>query len=168
MVVPQDLSRPINVFFVYLSLFIALLFNAIPWNVHYSNALPDFVALVLLYWGINQPHRSGLLQAFIFGLLVDVLIGTALGSHSLAYVTALYFVLLWQRQFEFYSGWQHVILVWLLMVLIQIINLLANVLLANGVFFNWPYLLSSATTAILWAPLSNLIFFLQNWSNKET
>lgn len=168
MVLPQKLFRPSSVFFIYLSLCVALLFNAIPWYAHHSSALPDFVALMLLYWGINQPHRSGLLQAFIFGLLVDILVGTVLGSHSLAYVIALYSVLLWQRQFEFYSGWQHVMWVWLLMVLIQFTNLLVNVVLADGVFLNWPYFLSTVTTAILWAPLSNIIFLLQNWSNKET
>ncbi len=114
-----------------------------------------------MYWGINRPQRSGFVQAFIFGLFVDVLIGTGLGSHSLAYVIALYFVLHSQRRFEFYSGWQQVVVVWILMLLIQVVNLLASVILSNGVFYSWMYFLSSVTTAILWVPLSNVILFLQ-------
>ncbi len=46
MVVSQDISRPTSFLFVFISLIIALLFNAIPWFGQDGGASPDFVALL--------------------------------------------------------------------------------------------------------------------------
>jgi rod shape-determining protein MreD len=45
--------------------------------------MPDFVALVLVFWSVHQPRRVG--TAFFFGLLMDVHHGSLLGQHALAY-----------------------------------------------------------------------------------
>jgi rod shape-determining protein MreD len=45
--------------------------------------MPDFVALVLVFWSVHQPRRVGM--AFFFGLLMDVHHGSLLGQHALAY-----------------------------------------------------------------------------------
>jgi rod shape-determining protein MreD len=34
--------------------------------------VPDFLALVLVFWNIRQPHKVGIGIAFLFGLLMDV------------------------------------------------------------------------------------------------
>ena len=35
-------------------------------------AMPDFLALVLVFWNVHQPRRVGVGVAFFFGLLMDV------------------------------------------------------------------------------------------------
>ena len=63
--------------------------NLLPLGRH--PALPDLLALVLVFWNVHQPRRVGVGVAFIFGLLIDVHEGALLGQHALAY-TLLSFV----------------------------------------------------------------------------
>jgi rod shape-determining protein MreD len=162
-----QILRPLSFLLVLLSLLIALLLNATPWNIRDWNLPPDFVALLLLYWGINQPHRVGLLLAFVLGIAMDVLMGAGLGAHSLAYCIAMYFVLRGQRQFGLYPFWQQAVVVFILMLVIQTANLIINITLLRGTFHHWGYFVSSFTTAILWIPLSNIILFVQRRPDKS-
>lgn len=166
MPISSQILRPLSFFFVLISFFMALLLNAVPWHAQYSYLMPDFVALLLLYWGMNQPKSIGLLLTFALGMLVDVLIGTMLGSHSLAYLFAVYVVLRWQRQLEYFSTWQQMIVVWLLMFLMQLITLGVNRIFLNISLPHSGYFLASFSTAILWIPLSNCLVLLQHRLNQ--
>ena len=46
---------------------------------------PDFVALVVLYWCIQQPRKVGFTAALLLGLVMDVADGSLFGQHALAY-----------------------------------------------------------------------------------
>jgi rod shape-determining protein MreD len=46
---------------------------------------PDWVLLVLIYWSIAIPERMGVFNAWIVGLIVDVLTGRLLGQQALIY-----------------------------------------------------------------------------------
>lgn len=101
MIMPRgsELLMPANPMFVYLSLVVALLVNMIPLG--RSAALPDVVAVVLVFWTVHQPRRVGVGTAFVFGLFMDVHVGALFGQHALAYTlmaygaTALHRRLLW-------------------------------------------------------------------------
>lgn len=162
-----QILRPLSFLLVLASLLIALLLNATPWNIRDWNIPPDFVALLLLYWGINQPQRVGLLLAFMLGIAMDVLMGSGLGAHSLAYCIAMYFVLLGQRQFGLYPFWQQAVVVFILMLVIQVVNLIVHISLLGGTLQHWGYFVSSLTTALLWVPLSNIILFVQRRPDKS-
>ena len=49
---------------------------------------PDFLALVLLYWCIQEPRLIGVGIAWFVGLLMDVTDATVFGQHALAYARA--------------------------------------------------------------------------------
>ena len=51
---------------------------------------PDWVVMVLIYWIIALPHRVGIVTAWGTGLIVDVLLGSLLGQHALAYIVIAY------------------------------------------------------------------------------
>lgn len=167
MPVSTQLLRPFNFLWVLASLLLALLFNAAPWNISEWNFPPDLVALLLLYWGLNQPFHVGFFLAFVMGILVDTITGNALGAHSLAYCAAMYGVLSLRRQMKLYPFWQQALVVWALMLVIQIINLIINVTLLSGMLYHWGYFLASFTTAILWTPLSNIMLFLQRRPHRS-
>ena len=62
----QQLLLPANPLFIWASLIAALLLNMlplgrVPW-------MPDFMALVLVFWNVHQPLRVGIGLAFMFGL----------------------------------------------------------------------------------------------------
>ena len=85
----QQLLLPVNPVFIAASLVAALALNMLPlgrvvWT-------PDWVMVLLVFWGIHQPQRVGLGVAFLMGLCIDVYQSALLGQHALAY-TALSFL----------------------------------------------------------------------------
>ena len=43
---------------------------------------PNWVVLMVFYWSKYAPNRIGVFGAWLFGLLVDVVVGTPLGLHA--------------------------------------------------------------------------------------
>jgi rod shape-determining protein MreD len=78
---------------------------------------PLWVPLVLVYWAMVIPQPTGLLPAWIVGLLLDVLLGSVLGQHALG-LTVMVFVTLQMRGIlSLYPVWQEAVAltpVWLL------------------------------------------------------
>lgn len=66
---------------------------------------PLWVPLLLVYWAMVIPQPVGLLTAWIVGLLLDVLLGSALGQHALG-LTLIVFITLSLR------GWLALFPVW--------------------------------------------------------
>ena len=67
---------------------------------------PMLVPLVLVYWVMVVPQPTGLLTAWITGLLLDVLLGSVLGQHALG-LTVLVFITLQVRGIlSLYPIWQ--------------------------------------------------------------
>ena len=80
----QEILLPVRVGFIAVSLIAALLLNLLPWSGVALWLKPDFVALVVLYWCIEQPRRLGFVAAWLLGLFMDVADGTLFGQHALA------------------------------------------------------------------------------------
>jgi rod shape-determining protein MreD len=83
MIMPRgsdQLLLPASPVFIALSLLLALCFNLLPLG--RQPAMPDLLALVLVFWNVHQPRRVGVGVAFLFGLLMDVHEGALLGQHE--------------------------------------------------------------------------------------
>ncbi len=52
--------------------------------------MPDWVALVLIFWSIREPRKSAWASAFLLGLTMDVADASLMGQHALAYVLVAY------------------------------------------------------------------------------
>jgi rod shape-determining protein MreD len=79
---------PVRPWFIFFSLFVALLLNFLP-TAHWPG-VPDWVALVLCFWSVREFRRVGMGWAFVLGLLMDVADGAVLGQHCFAYVLLAY------------------------------------------------------------------------------
>ena len=66
------------------SFVVALMLSALPMPAIVEPWRPAWVALVLIYWCMALPTRTGILTAWIAGLFLDVMSGTLLGQHALA------------------------------------------------------------------------------------
>ena len=78
MVAPREyVLLPANRAFIAFSLALAFVLNLFPWG--RLAFAPDFVALVLVFWNLRQPHLVGIGVAFAFGLLMDVHSAALLG-----------------------------------------------------------------------------------------
>ena len=76
----QPLLLPANPVFIWGSLLAATLLNMVPLG--RTAWMPDFLALVLVFWSVHQPLRVGIGAAFVFGLAMDVQQAALLGQHA--------------------------------------------------------------------------------------
>jgi rod shape-determining protein MreD len=72
------------------TILVALLLSIVPLPGAIAPFRPDWVAVVLLYWSLVEPHRYGLFMAFGIGLVLDTMTGALLGQHSLALLVVIY------------------------------------------------------------------------------
>jgi rod shape-determining protein MreD len=160
MPVSRQILRPIGLGRILLTLLGAMLLNLLPWQAATADFAPDFVALLLIYWSLNQPRRIGVGAGFLLGLLMDVGDGAILGQHALAY-SLIAFLTLWrQRQMAIAPFWQQAFGALLLLLLSQLA--MQTVRAALGApFVGWGYFISPFATALLWTPLSNLMLLHQ-------
>ena len=57
---------------IYISFLLAILIDFIPLSGSLFHWLPEFTALMLMYWIINRPQNVDIGTAFILGLLMDI------------------------------------------------------------------------------------------------
>ncbi|HQZ02879.1 MAG TPA: rod shape-determining protein MreD [Thauera sp.] len=149
---------PVKLWFVYLSLFLALGLEYVPSG--RVPGVPDWMALVLAIWCVREPLRIGMGVGFVFGLLVDVGQGAAMGQHALAYVVLAYLANAAARRVLWFPLLQQAVHLFPLFVLSQVLMLVVR-LLAGAEFPGWWYFLTSLSSALLWAPLSFLLMLPQ-------
>ena len=104
MIMPRgsdQLLLPVNPFFIALSLVLALGVNLLP--VGRQPAMPDLLAVALVFWNVHQPRRVGVGFAFAFGLVMDVHQGAVLGQHALAYTLLSYLAITVHRRVLWFS-----------------------------------------------------------------
>lgn len=150
--------QPAQTWFVYLSLFMALGLSYIP--VGRLPGVPDWVALVLAFWCIREPMRVGMGTGFLFGLLVDIGHGAAMGQYALAYVVLCYLAGSFSRRVLWFPGLQQALHVLPLLLLAQFIMVVVR-LVGGAEFPGWWYFMSSLTGMVLWIPLSFLLLLPQ-------
>src|SRR5439155_7031385 len=97
----DQLLLPVNPIFVWFTLLIAFAMNLVPLG--RNPAMPDFMALVLVFWNVHQPRRVGVGLAFLFGLMMDVHDGAILGQHALAYTLLSFFAITIHRRLRWFT-----------------------------------------------------------------
>jgi rod shape-determining protein MreD len=95
---PHTILLPVKPAFIVFTLIFALLANLLPWSGWLLAIKPDFVALITLYWCIQQPRRVGFTSAMLLGLAMDVGDGSLFGQHALAYSMLAYAGLVLHRR----------------------------------------------------------------------
>ncbi len=152
------LLRPVNVYFVALSLFLALLFGLIPWGE--PNWAPDMVALTLMFWNIHQPRKVGVGIAFFMGLLIDAQNATFLGEHAIAYSLMSYFAMTIHRRELWLTAIGRAVHVILLLLLVKLTLLLLG-LIMTGNYPDFSYLIPLLIESLLWPIISWLLLMPQ-------
>lgn len=150
--------QPAKNWFVFLSLFVALGLAYIPTG--RLPGVPDWVPLVLAFWCIREPRRVGMGTAFVFGVLVDIGQGAAMGQHALAYVVLAYLATSIARRVLWFPPLQQALHVLPMFFLTQLIMVLVR-LVAGAEFPGWEYFVSSFTSAALWIPLHFVLLLPQ-------
>jgi rod shape-determining protein MreD len=98
----RPLLLPANPRFIALTLVLALLVNMLL-GLTGMRWLPDVLAIVVVFWNVNQPRRVGLLLSFVLGLALDVHESALLGQNALSYVVLSSMALAIQRRLLWFS-----------------------------------------------------------------
>ncbi|HKB82232.1 MAG TPA: rod shape-determining protein MreD [Burkholderiales bacterium] len=151
----EEILLPVRPLYIAITLFVALMINLLPLTGWVLVLRPDFVALVLLYWGINQPRKIGFLPAWLLGLAMDVADGSLFGQHALAYSVMMFTAIALHRRVSMFDK-RHQILHLLPILLIMQLIVLGVRDAAGGQFPGWWYFISSVTGALLW-PATDLL-----------
>jgi rod shape-determining protein MreD len=149
----EYLLLPANRAFITFTLVAAFILNLLPWG--RTPGIPDFLALVLVFWNVHQPRKVGIGIAFLFGLLMDVHASGLLGEHALAYSLLSYGAISLHRRVPWFGPVGKMLHVFPLLLAAQMVTVLVRLAVGSGAP-GWSTLLSSVTTAVLW-PLAELI-----------
>jgi rod shape-determining protein MreD len=150
---------PVRPWFIAASLFAALLLNFLPtsdwpW-------MPDWVALVLVFWSVREPRRVGMGAGFLLGLIMDVADASLLGQHALAYVLAAYATAALSRRILWFTPGKQALHVLPLLLMTQCVQFLVRAM-PNVALPGFPYFLGPFVGAALWPPLSFLLLLPQH------
>jgi len=149
---------PASSWFIYLSLTVALVLELIPFG--RLPGVPDWLALVLVFWCIHQPLKVGMGAAFFFGTLLDVANGSVMGQHALAYVILAFAAGGLSRRILWFPLAQQALHVLPLLLVTQLLMLVLR-LLTGAEFPGLGYFLSSLVGTLLWYPLNYLLLLPQ-------
>jgi rod shape-determining protein MreD len=156
MIMPRgsdQLLLPANPFFIGFTLLLAFAFNLLPLGRH--AALPDLLAVVLVFWNVHQPRRVGVGVAFVFGLLTDVHEGALLGQHALAYTLLSFAAITIHRRLRWFGLAEQTLQVAPVFFLAHLVSLAVR-LMAGDMFPGWVLLLAPTFEALLW-PVAALL-----------
>ena len=150
MIMPRSTDQlllPVNPLFVAFTLALALLFNLVPLG--REPAVPDLLALVLVFWNVHQSRRVGVGLAFMFGVVMDVHDGAVLGQHALAYTLLSYFAITIHRRLLWFTVPSQAVQILPLFFAAHAVSLLVR-MVAGGMFPGWQMLLAPVFEALLW------------------
>lgn len=156
----REFMLPARPAFIALSLFAALLFNGLPWHGIWLALRPDMVALVLLYWCTHKPHRIGIGIAWAIGILADVADASLFGQHALSYAVLAFGGIVLHRRVQMFDLRQQTLQVFLLLLMSYVVYAAVHWQIKD--YVAWEYLIGSATSALLWAPLTLLLQALRH------
>ncbi|MES2385040.1 MAG: rod shape-determining protein MreD [Pseudomonadota bacterium] len=150
----QQLLLPANPVFIWTSLVVALLLDMlplgrVPW-------MPDFLALVLVFWNVHQPQRVGIGLAFMFGLGMDVHQSALLGQHALAYTTLSFFATMIHRRLLWFSVPSQALQVLPLFAVAHGVEIIIR-MSSGGIFPGWTLLLAPLAESLLWPVVSVML-----------
>lgn len=154
----RRILQPVRMWFVYFTLSVALLLSYIP--VGRAPLLPDWTAVILVFWCVREPLRIGMAQAFALGLLIDIGHGALMGQHAMAYVVMAYLANTYSRRILWFSTLKqalHVLPIFLLGPMLMA----AVRVLTGGEFPGFWLFFGSFTGALLWIPITYLLLLPQ-------
>lgn len=154
----QPILLPVRTGTIFVSLALALLVDFLPWR---NVALvPDFVALVLVFWCVRQPRVVGLGAGWLLGLLIDAGNGVLLGQHALTYSLLAFAAITLSRRILWFPLWGQALHAAALLLFAQGVAALVR-LAAGAEFPGWTIAVGPLIGAALWPAVTTLLLMPQ-------
>ena len=133
-----------------LSVVVALVMTVLPIPSWALPFWPEWVILVVIYWCLALPHRFNLKFAWMTGLLMDLIKGSLLGQHALAYLLIAYICINIHQQLRVYPLLQQSVMIGALLIPYYLLSLLADNSLRSVQVAGWRYWPPIASSMLLW------------------
>ena len=141
--------RARNVWVIWLSLAVALLFSVASMPRFMEIGRPLWLALFLTYWILALPHRVGMATAWCVGLLADVLNGSLLGQNALILTLITFLVMTLHQRLRMFPMWQQSTVLLVVFGLAQLVQLWLNALTGSRPP-TLAFILPALVSALLW------------------
>ena len=164
MLASSQILQPVRASTIIASFAIAMFINFLPWRD--LRLVPDFVALVLVFWCVRQPRLVGLGVAWALGLITDAGNGVLLGQHALAYSIIAFLGIWLSRRILWFGPGLQALHVGAILLVGQAVALLVRVV-AGDSFPGWALLVGPIAGAILWPVVSWLLLIPQRRAERE-
>lgn len=150
------MNKSVQYFLVMFSLPLAMVLSLFPMTSWLSYVRPEWVMLSVFFLLLSKPDTLGVSFAFSIGLLVDVLEGTTLGQHGLAFTLVSFILVSTQNRFINFPVMQQAIVVALLTVLSMFVVLVGTVI-STDAEFGIKYFGPALSSLVLWPLISQFI-----------
>ena len=110
---------------------------------------PFWLALVMIYWALEEPGRVGLGRSFAFGIACDVLTGNLLGESALRLTVLSFIVLRFRSRMRFFPMMQQSLAVLALLTNDRVLMLMVRAF-TEPVIPEWSLALAPLTGMALW------------------
>lgn len=164
MLVASQILQPVRVSTIIASFALALFLNFLPWRD--LRLVPDFVALVLVFWCVRQPRLVGLGVAWTLGLITDAGNGVLLGQHALAYSLVAFLGIWLSRRVLWFGAGLQALHVGVMLLVAQGVSLLVRLAAGND-FPGWPIVVGPLAGALLWPLVTWLLLLPQRRPVRE-
>jgi rod shape-determining protein MreD len=134
---------------VWLTLILALLLEIMPMPAWTHLIRPDWLLIVLTYWGLSLPHKYSVFTACFLGIVLDFMLGATIGARGLVLTINIYLVSLNYQKLRNFPVWQ------------QALVLSINSLIYHVVLFWIEYIISKTTfnPTLLLPVFSNMVIW---------
>ena len=110
---------------------------------------PNWLLLVVFFWVIELPHRTGLIAVWCMGVLVDVLYADPLGLNGFILAATTYIAWRFFERLRMYSVLQQSGIVFLLVLSAQLLRVFV-LGFSSERQWGWTVLVTPLTTMVVW------------------
>ena len=157
-----------NSLWIYFSLIISLFIDLYLFSGSVLIWKPLFTLLFLIYWNMALPNKVGIIEALVFGMILDLSTGTVLGIHAVMFVLITYVCQRFFYQFRVSPLWQQATVLFFLFFIFKQVFAFdffgsQKELSLTDSSYLLTSLLFAITSALAWPP----IFFILRWYRRK-
>jgi len=142
------------------SFLVALILTVIPLPEFLAYGRPEWLFMVFVYWCLALPQRIGVGTGWFLGLVLDVVQGTLLGQHALAFAIIGFITLKVHQRVRIFPLHQQALTIFMLVTLqIIMINWIKGI--TGNETDLWLMLIPALSTAACWPWVFLLLRFLR-------
>jgi rod shape-determining protein MreD len=148
---------------VTVTVIIALILAVLPLPRWMDIARPYLLLLLVIYWSLSAPRIAGLLFAWLCGLAIDLLKGTTLGQHALAFLVVSFLTHKFQLRIRIFPLSQQTLTVLILLLVYEALVWYTDGVLGYPVT-TWARWIPVLSSALLWPVLVGI---LDTWNRRS-